>query len=178
VARRPPAAAVPTAGHDQPAPYIVGVAWGILWRYAVVASITLAIFSGLRPPIAALAVSFGVGAVLGLWFRTWWLAAAWRAVVLGWAAGTASSYWFFPYTVAGALLVVTIEPWLTTRKRHSRRTKVSGIPAAPARALSSGTEPAEGPAPLWPRATRGHGGRIRRARAGRAGRSARPSRRP
>jgi hypothetical protein len=101
-------------------PYLVAVAWGTAWRYAVVAAIVFLIFAGLRPPLPlGLAVAIA-GFLGGLWFRRPWWAGAWRAAMLGWAVGLASAHWSFAYVVVGALAVITLEPWIVARLRPWR----------------------------------------------------------
>jgi hypothetical protein len=115
---------------DEPAdalirqPYLVSVSWGILWRYGVLGLIVLADTAGVKPPSPLLLVVGAAGAVLGLWFRSWWIAALWRAAVVGWAATAATRLGLFPYVVAGGLTLLTVEPWVAARNRRSRRVAV------------------------------------------------------
>ncbi|MGA8015468.1 MAG: hypothetical protein WCB85_06075, partial [Candidatus Dormiibacterota bacterium] len=120
-----------------PSPYVISVAWGTIWRYAVVGSVTLAMFSGVRPPLVTAAAIGVAGLILGLWRRRWWAAGLWRAAMLGWATGASSGSQFFPYLIAGSLAVVTLEPWLVARGRRAVESTSPGsavavaAPAAP-----------------------------------------------
>jgi hypothetical protein len=132
-------------------PYLVGVAWGLLWRYTVVGAVALAVVGGPHIPIAAVVAIGAGGVVLGLWFRHWWTAALWRAAMLGWVTATTAGSIVFPLVVVAALAVVTVEPWLTVRSR--RRSRDRRRRAAPTTSLP---RPAAGqpPAADWPRAKR------------------------
>lgn len=145
---RPDPATAAEDGAARRTPYMVAVAWGLLWRYAVVGTITLAMFGGIRPPIAGGAVVAGAGVLLGLWFRRGWVACVWRAAVLGWVAGLASSTFLLPFVVVGALAVITIEPWVVARGRPA---------PAPGRATggrADGRRQPPLPGSVWPRAGR------------------------
>ncbi len=133
---------------------MVAVAWATIWRYAVVGAVTLAMFSGVRPPLLAAAAIGFAGLILGLWRRRWWAAGLWRAAMLGWATGASSGSEFFPYLIAGALAVVTLEPWLVARGRRAEVTASarSAVPVA-ARAAPGVAAP-ELPEPVWPRSRR------------------------
>jgi hypothetical protein len=150
----PGSAAPIRAPASHPAPYLVAVAWGTVWRYAVVGAVTLVMFAGLRPPLAVGAGVAVAGVVLGLWLRRWWIAGLWRAAVLGWAIGMTSPYWVFPYVIAAALAVVTVEPWVTARR--PRGVAPPALPERGSRARArgrSGGRP-ELPGPEWPQARR------------------------
>lgn len=118
--RPPPPAAAPEAVERYRTPYLVAVAWGTVWRYAVVGTLVLLIISGPAPPLLLGGVVGAAGILAGLWFRRPWWAGAWRAAMLGWASGLASAHWFFPYVVVGTLAVVTVEPWLVAPGRPWR----------------------------------------------------------
>lgn len=137
-----------------PSPYVISVAWGTIWRYAVVGAVTLAMFSGVRPPLVAAAVIGVAGLILGLWRRRWWAAGLWRAAMLGWATGASSGSEFFPYLIAGALAVVTVEPWLVARGRRAELP----TPARSAVAVAAPAAPVVAdprlPEPVWPRSRR------------------------
>ena len=112
-------------------PYGVAVAWGILWRYAVLGAVVLAMVAGPRPPLAAPLAIIAGGVVLGLWFRRPWPAALWRAAVLGWAAAVTAGWIVFPIVLASGLAVLTLEPWLLARGRGRSRDRQRQAAAAP-----------------------------------------------
>lgn len=95
----------------------IGVAWGMLWRYGVVGAVALEVIAGPHIPAAALLAIGAGGLILGFWFRRGWVAALWRACVLGWLAAATAGSVVFPGVMAAALLVVSIEPWLSARRR-------------------------------------------------------------
>lgn len=139
----------PADARVQEQPYLVAVCWGILWRYGVLGSIVLAATGGLRLPTSLLVVVGAAGVVLGLWFRSWWVAVLWRAAVVGWATTATTRLALFPYVVAGGLALLTIEPWLTARTRRARRRAAAIGLLAPALG-----EAAPMPAANWRRAGR------------------------
>jgi hypothetical protein len=133
-------------------PYGVAVAWGILWRYAVLGAVVLAMVAGPRPPLAAPLAVIAGGVLLGLWFRRPWPAALWRAAVLGWAVAVTAGWIGFPIVLASGLAVVTAEPWLLARGRGRSRDRRR--PAAPAAASASPIAAGTAPTAEWPRARR------------------------
>jgi hypothetical protein len=133
-------------------PYGVAVAWGILWRYAVLGAVVLAMVVGPRPPLAAPLAIVAGGVLLGLWARRPWPAALWRAAMLGWAAAVTAGWIVFPIVLASGLAVLTLEPWLLARGRGRSRGRQR--PAAPAAASTSPTLAGIAPAAEWPRAGR------------------------
>jgi len=121
-------------------PYGVTVAWGILWRYAVLGAVVLGMVAGPRPPLLApLAIVVG-GLLLGLWFRRPWPAALWRAATLGWATAVTAGWIVFPMVLAGALAALTVEPWLLARGRGRSRSRPRAV--APAAPVVAGMAPA------------------------------------
>ncbi|HBV94955.1 MAG: hypothetical protein ABSC16_05640 [Candidatus Dormibacteria bacterium] len=151
--RTAPTAALGMAGSpaDPPwrRPYGVAVAWGILWRYAVLGAVVLAMVAGPHPPLAAPLAIVAGGVVLGLWFRRPWPAALWRAAVLGWVAAVTAGWIVFPIVLASALAVLTVEPWLLARGRGRSRDR-QRLASAPALPSAAGMAPAA----EWPRARR------------------------
>lgn len=133
-------------------PYGVAVAWGVLWRYAVLGAVVLAMVAGVRPPLAAPLAVIAGGVLLGLWFRRPWPAALWRAAVLGWTVAVTAGWIVFPIALASGLAVVTTEPWLLARGRGRSRDRQR--PAAPGAASGFPTPVGMAPPAEWPRARR------------------------
>jgi len=132
-------------------PYGVAVAWGILWRYAVLGAVVLAMVAGPRPPLAAPLAIIAGGMLLGLWFRRPWPAALWRAAVLGWVAAVTAGWTVFPLVLASGLAVLTVEPWLLARGRGRSRDRRRAAATAPSASPSAA---GIAPAAEWPRARR------------------------
>jgi hypothetical protein len=104
---------------------LIGIAWGVLWWYGVVGSVALEVIAGPRIPAAALLAIGAGGVIVGFWFRRGWAPALWRACVLGWLAAATAGSLLFPGVLAAALLVVTVEPWLSARHRPAARVEPS-----------------------------------------------------
>jgi hypothetical protein len=99
----------------------------VLWRYGVVGAVAFEVIVGPGIPAAAtLALGLG-GILLGLWFRRGWIPGLWRAAALGWLAAATAGSLFFPVALVAALAVVTVEPWLSTRRQPRSPARRSGL---------------------------------------------------
>jgi len=129
----PPApAVVPRAAHAVPDPYgapvhqvnrqrsvVSSVAWGLAWRYGILAALFIAAQSQAQAPWLLIAAILLGGLLLGLWHRRWGLARVWRtAVVAGGAVYVAPLFSVYPGVLVGSIGALTVAPVLATLRRR------------------------------------------------------------
>lgn len=119
-AAAPPAEADPGSRHPL-GRYLGRVAFGIVWRVAVVLAVVGAAASGYGPPWFVLAAFIALGVVLGLWHRGWGVARLWRILLLGAGVGyLAPGLPFYSEALVGSLGIAAIAPWFASLRRPAR----------------------------------------------------------
>ena len=103
--------------------YLVRTAWGIVWRYGILATAVIVEESIRGVPLVLTAEFAGlavVGALIGLWHSRSRLAAIWRAsilaVVVAYLAPALSP--IYGYVIILALALLTLEPVLSVTARR------------------------------------------------------------
>jgi hypothetical protein len=129
----PPAPAVaPRAAPGVPDPYgapvhqvnrrrsvVSSVAWGLAWRYGILAALFIAAQSQAQAPWLLIAAILLGGLLLGLWHRRWGLARVWRTVVVaGGAVYVAPLFSVYPGVLVGSIGALTVAPVLATWRRR------------------------------------------------------------
>jgi hypothetical protein len=98
--------------------YLLRVAWGFAWRFALM-SVAFAVPS--LAPAWWWVVLFVVGGiVLGLHFRSWHMARVWRMLVLALAVAVTVTWPIHRYLLIAAVTVPALASLLAARK-HARR---------------------------------------------------------
>jgi hypothetical protein len=98
---------------------VSSVAWGLAWRYGILAALFIAAQSQAQAPWLLIAAILLGGLLLGLWHRRWGLARVWRTVVVaGGAVYVAPLFSVYPGVLVGSIGALTVAPVLATWRRR------------------------------------------------------------
>jgi hypothetical protein len=139
--------------------YLASAAWGLTWRYAVLAGAVVADEYRVNASsllVAEFAGILALGVVIGLWHRRSRLAALWRALTLAVLVAYLGPAWpgIYPYALVLALALATTEPWIAaTRRRRTVSTPAGVVPADERQSPTTWWPPIPAPAagapPAW-----------------------------
>lgn len=95
------------------------VAWGLMWRYAILGALLIAAAADAQKPWLAIVGVLVTGQALGMWRRRSAVARVWRTlVVAGTAVYVAPLFSFYPTVLIGSISTLTIAPVLHGIRRH------------------------------------------------------------